>query len=202
MNGMFLTFEGIEGCGKSTQLAQLADHLRAQGHTVCTTREPGGTIIGDHIRQLLLDPDHHMMTPMAELLLYAASRAQHVEEVIRPAIARGEIVLCDRYADASMAYQGYGRQLPKEQLQQLHNLATQSLQPERTFLIDVSVEVSAQRVTSRNAGKDRLEQEALEFHQRVRDGYLELAANEPQRFVVIDGSQSIEEITAELIAAL
>lgn len=191
--GYFITFEGIEGSGKSTQLARVAVALRAAGHTVLTTREPGGTAIGDRIRDLVLDPQHRVMVPIAELLLYAAARAQHVAERIRPALARGELVLCDRYADATAAYQGSARQIPTHTLQLVHQLATEALQPQLTVLLDIAPELGLARVAGRGA-LDRLEQETLAFHQRVRAGYLALAQAEPTRFLVMDGGLPEDEI--------
>lgn len=199
--GYFITFEGIEGSGKSTQLARAAVALRATGHTVLTTREPGGTAIGDRIRDLLLDPQHRGMVPIAELLLYAAARAQHVAECIRPALARGELVLCDRYADATAAYQGSARRIPTHTLQLVHQLATEALQPQLTVLLDIAPELGLARVTGRGA-LDRLEQETFAFHQRVRAGYLAIAQAERPRFLVIDGGQPEDAIHARIMQAI
>lgn len=196
---MFITFEGIEGCGKSTQLALAAESLRRQGHTVVTTREPGGTPIGEQIRSVLLDTAHGAMTPTTELLLYNASRSQHVDEVIRPAIARGSMVLCDRYADATVAYQGAARRIDLQVLAQLHTIATGNLQPTLTLIFDLPVGVGQRRMTSRGATPDRLEQEARGFHERVRQGYLALAKHEATRCRVVDASQTIDEVHAAVM---
>jgi dTMP kinase len=193
MQGLFITFEGPEGAGKSTQIRLLAEWLRAQGKAVLTTREPGnGGQIGREIRQLLLH--HHDMTPEAEYLLLSADRAEHVRTVLRPALESGQIVLCDRYLDSSLAYQGYGRGLPLEWLRAVASRATGGLKPHRTFLLDLPPEVGLRRFESR----DRLEREPLEFHRRLREGYLELALAEPERFVVLDATQSIEAIQQSL----
>lgn len=193
MRGLFITFEGPEGAGKSTQVRLLAEWLRAQGKAVLTTREPGdGGAVGAGIRQLLLH--HHDMTPEAEYLLYSADRAEHVRTVLRPALERGQIVLCDRYLDSSLAYQGYGRGLPLEWLRAVAERATLGLKPHRTFLLDLPPEVGLRRFDSR----DRLEREPLEFHRRLREGYLELARLEPERFVVLDATQSVEAIQQSL----
>ncbi|RIH86558.1 dTMP kinase [Calidithermus roseus] len=193
MAGLFITFEGPEGAGKSTQVRLLAEWLREQGRAVLTTREPGdGGVVGAEIRQLLLH--HHDMTPEAEYLLYSADRAEHVRTVLRPALERGEIVLCDRYLDSSLAYQGYGRGLSLGWLRAVAEGVTGGLKPHRTFLLDLPPEVGLMRFDSR----DRLEREPLEFHRRLREGYLELAMAEPERFVVLDATQSVEAIQQSL----
>jgi len=192
MAGLFISFEGPEGAGKSTQIRLLAEWLREQGRTVLTTREPGdGGRIGREIRGLLLRRD---MTPEAEYLLYSADRAEHVRTVLRPALERGEVVLCDRYLDSSLAYQGYGRGLPLGWLRAVAEGATGGLKPHRTFLLDLPPEVGLRRFESR----DRLEGEPLAFHRRLREGYLELAMAEPERFVVLDATQSIEAVQQSL----
>ena len=197
MRGAFITFEGVEGCGKTTQIQLLEAHLRGQGREVVVTREPGGPPIAEAIRAILLDPEHHAMGPITELLLYAAARAQHVCEIIWPALALGKTVLCDRFADSTAAYQGAGRGVAPEQLQFLHDLATGGLQPDLTFLLDLSPAAGLAR--ARNRGRaDRLEQESLLFHERVREGFLALAAGAPNRIVVLNGDQSGEEIAAEI----
>lgn len=200
--GWFVTFEGVDGSGKTTQLRLLAESLRREGHTVVETREPGGTPIAEKIRSLLLDPANTAMTPRAELLLYEAARAQHVEEVIRPALERGEIVLCDRFTDATLAYQGYGRGFPLEELRRLNAFATDGLQPDLTFLFDVDWETSRERVGSRGQGQDRLEGEAEVFHRRVRAGYQHLAAQETARIVLLDGSHSAAVIQSDIRRSL
>jgi len=197
----FITFEGTEGCGKSTQLLRLADHLRTRGYSVCTTREPGGCPISDAIRGILLTPESRDMAPLTELYLYAAARAQHVTEVIRPALARGEIVLCDRFSDATLAYQGYGRGLDLEQIRAMNHEASSGLEPDLTVLLDIPLETGLSRALTRNhAGGDaegRFEQEALDFHQRVRNGYLELA-RQHQRVRVISARGGIDEVAGRI----
>ncbi len=205
--GCFITFEGIEGCGKTTQLRLLAENLRERGHRVAVTREPGGCPIADRVRDILLDAKNSAMTPLTELLLYAAARAQHVAEVVVPALNAGQIVLCDRFTDATIAYQGYGRGLDQELIARLNTLATGNLRPELTVLVDCPVEVGLERAMARingshGAREERFELESRQFHQRVRDGYLTLAQREPDRFIVIDGSRSIEETGAAIAAAL
>lgn len=199
----FITFEGIEGCGKSTQLRLLAARLEQQGFSVVTTREPGGSPIADQIRAILLDAGNSAMTPMAELLLYAAARAQHVEEVIVPALKSGKIVLCDRFTDATVAYQGYGRGLEMSTILELNLLASRSLRPDISILLDCPVETGLSRAKARiensaGAREERFELEEMAFHEKVRQGYLELAAREPQRFIVVSGSLGMEETAAEI----
>jgi dTMP kinase len=197
--GLFITMEGPDGSGKSTQIRLLAERLGERGIHYLTTREPGGTPISDKIRALLLDPSHGEMAPKTEALLYAASRAQHVAEVISPALARGEVVLCDRYIDASLAYQATGLHLSHEYVRRLSVEATDGLWPTRTYLIDVPVEIGIERAAkSRGLGLDRIEQRALDYHRRVRERFLQLAAEEPERFCVIDGTRTTDEVS-ELI---
>jgi dTMP kinase len=203
----FITFEGIEGCGKSTQVQLLARRLGDAGHKVTVTREPGGCPIADQIRKILLDAGNSAMTPLAELLLYAAARAQHVREVIAPALAVGGIVLCDRFTDATVAYQGYGRKLDLGVIDQLNRLAAAEVRPDLTILLDCPIEVGLGRAISRinstqGAREERFELESLQFHERVRAGYLHLAKEEPARFVVIDGAASIEETAAAVAGAV
>ncbi len=194
--GVFITFEGPEGSGKTSQLRALAEFLRAQMHPVVTTREPGGTAIGQHIREVLLQPEYGDLHPRAEVLLFLADRAQHVEEVIRPALQRGDIVLCDRFADSTLAYQGYGHgRFSLEQLRELIAFAVQGIWPELTILLDLPVE---QGLARNHGRRDRLERLDLDFHRRVRQGYLELAAAEPQRWLVLDATRPWEVIQAEL----
>jgi dTMP kinase len=203
----FITFEGIEGCGKTTQLKLLAGLLEKQGHQVVTTREPGGCPIADKVRAILLDAENRAMVPLAELLLYAAARAQHVAEIIRPALDAGKIVLCDRFTDATMAYQWFGRGLDPETIATLNQLAIGQLWPELTILLDCPVEIGLSRAIARidnslGAREERFELEARQFHQRVRDGYLQLAAQEPARFVRIDGSQDVQHVAIAITAAV
>jgi len=202
--GFFITFEGIEGCGKSTQVRRAAERLTTAGYEVVVTREPGGCPIADAIRAILLDARNNAMVPMAELLLYAAARAQHVSEVIEPALNAGKIVLCDRFTDSTLSYQGFGRKLDRELISHLNILAAGTIRPNLTVLLDCPVETGLSRAMARiNAGsaarEERFEQESLLFHQRIRDGFLSLAAAEPGRFVVLDGSRGIEE-TETLVA--
>lgn len=204
--GTFITFEGIEGCGKTTQLQRLANFLTAAGHSVLVTREPGGCAIADALRAVLLDSANQAMAPTAELLLYAAARAQHVAEIIRPALAAGRIVLCDRFSDATLAYQGYGRGLDRELILELNRVATGGLAPDVTVLLDFPAEDGLARARRRNAGsggpdEGRFEAESLAFHHRVRQGYLALAATDP-RFLVVDARGGQEEVAARIDAAL
>jgi dTMP kinase len=182
---MFITLEGPEGAGKSTQLPQLATWLEVTGHTVVTTKNPGGTPIGGQIREILLKPANRDMVPITELLLYAADRAQHMATVVAPALAQGSIVLCDRYTDSTVAYQGYGRGLDQGLISHLNTLATGGRLPDLTLLLDLPPEEGLARISATRQ-VDRVEVETLAFHQRLRDGYLALAAAEPERFVVVD----------------
>jgi dTMP kinase len=186
----FITFEGIEGCGKTTQLQRLARRL---GPSAVVTREPGGTAIGRAIREALLDPANRAMAPETELLLYFADRAQNVAEVIRPALARGLTVLCDRHVESSLAYQGYGRGLALDDIRRLAALATAGLRPDAIVFVDVPVDVGLARVGRRGA-HDRLEAERTSFHERVRAGFGALAAAEPGRWLRLDGTQPEEEV--------
>jgi dTMP kinase len=190
---LFITFEGPDGSGKSTQIGLLAERLQALGHDVYVTREPGGTDIGDQIRAVLHDLKNTAMQPRAEILLYSASRAQLVGEVIRPRLERGITVLCDRYADSTMAYQGYGHGLDLGVLKTITGFATGGLVPDITLLLDVAVEDGLRR---RKAGGDwnRLDAYDLPFHRRVRDGYLKMAAAEPGRWTVVDASLGVEAL--------
>lgn len=210
--GQFITFEGVEGCGKTTQIHLLADALKSSGKSVTLTREPGGCPISDKIRAILLDADNSEMTPSAELLLYAAARAQHINEVITPALASGNIVLCDRFIDATLAYQGFGRGLDLGLIKSLNETATGGCRPQLTILIDCPVEIGLERALARiEAGsasdrnhlrEERFEKESIEFHRRVRSGYLKLAEESPERFVVVDGSGTAAEISAKILAAV
>ena len=200
-DGKFITFEGIEGCGKTTQIKLLNEYLQGKGFKTILTREPGGTTIGDKIRQILLDPANKKMHPLTELLLYGASRAQHVEELIRPALSEGKIVLCDRYSDSTTAYQGAARRVDKKILASLDAIATNGLTPDITIVVDVAPTVGLSRVAGRGA-PDRFEQETLAFHERVRQGYLTLAKGNPKRVKIVDGSKEIEEVHGEIIKVI
>ena len=187
--GFFLTFEGSKGSGISTQLRALIDYLHERGYPLVVTQEPGGTGLGDDIRRILLDRADSGMSDRAELLLYEASRAQLVRQVIRPALASGVIVICDRFSDSTTAYQGYGRGIDLALIQSLILAATGGLQPDCTILLDIDPSIGRQRARRRNGQPlDRLEGETLAFHRRVRQGYLLMAQHEPSRFVVIDAS--------------
>jgi dTMP kinase len=199
MKGMFITFEGIEGSGKSTQIVLLANYLTAHKRSVTLTREPGGTAISDQVRRILLDPANVMLAPKAELLLYAAARAQHLEELIRLELAAGRIVLCDRFSDATLAYQGYGRGLDLELIRELDRIVTNGMRPDLTVLLDIDAAAGLSRARGRNSSRGleaeaRFENEDIAFHERVRQGYLAQAKQEPGRFRLIDGSETPEEI--------
>ena len=202
--GRFLTFEGIDGCGKTTQLRLLARAWRRRGFSVVTTREPGGTPLGERIRRLLLGRASAGMDPHAELLLMFAARAQHVRQVIRPALARGRVVLSDRFTDASLAYQGYGRGLNLAFIRRLHRVACGGLRPDLTFVIDIDPRSSVRRARRRNArarrDEGRFEREALAFYRRVRRGYRALARREPRRVKLIPGEASPERIHSRVLA--
>ena len=200
MRGTFITFEGIDGSGKSTQLRLLANHLRLQGHDVVTTREPGGTPLGVRLRAALLDSQEHV-DPLTELLVFAADRAQHVRILLRPALEAGHIVLSDRYADATVAYQGAGRGFSPQLISEIVDLATEGLKPDLTLLFDLSVAEGGRRTKKRTDDKqetDRLDAEDREFHTRVRDAYLQIAKAEPERVKIIDTSGSVNETHAHV----
>ncbi len=198
---MFITLEGPEGSGKTSQIMPLADFLRQQGFSVMTTREPGGTSIGDQVRSILTNVNNTAMHPRAEILLFLAARAQHVEELIRPALARQDIVICDRFADSTLAYQGYGHGVDLNLLRQLLDFSTGGLKPDLTFLLDVDAEIGLQR---RRVGGNwnRLDAYSLAFHQRVREGYLNLAREQPERWIVIDASRSAAEVQSNMRAEI
>lgn len=195
MRGLFVTFEGVEGCGKSTQIERLRAYLETRGYVVLVSREPGGPPIAEAIRAILLNPENGAMDAMTEVFLYEAARAQHVCEIIRPALQVGKIVVCDRFADSTTAYQGAGRGLDRAELEKLHRLATGGLQPDCTFLLDLPVALGMGRVGRRGA-YDRIEQETRAFHERVRDGFLRLAREDPRRFRIIDADQPIDIVAA------
>lgn len=190
MKGLFITFEGADGCGKTTQLNLLTEYLRKKGLDVVTTLEPGGQYVCEKIRELVLLYKGEV-SPKCEAFLYLASRAQNVDFVVKPAVDAGKIVLCDRHIDSTIAYQGYGRGIDIEQLKNQNNLATSNFKPDLTLVFDIDVETSQSRVGKE---KDRLEAAGKEFHERVRDGYLEIAKQEPERVKVIDAKDSIENI--------
>ncbi|MEA3344790.1 MAG: dTMP kinase [Chloroflexota bacterium] len=202
---LFVTFEGTTGSGKTTQLHLLAEYLMERGYDVLTTREPGGTVIGDSIRDLLLTPQHSKMLPLTEVLLFSASRAQLVSQVIRPHLEKGGVVLCDRYADSTLAYQGYGHGLDLAFLRRITTQATGGLVPDLTLFLDLPVERGLKRRLPGPHGQlplwgevDRLDMQVQDFHRRVRQGYLELAAAEPQRWKVINAHREVDEIQGEI----
>jgi len=202
--GLFISFEGIEGAGKTTQLALASEHLSQLGRTPLLVREPGGTPLGDQLRALLLDPANRSMQPLPEFFLFCASRAQLVATVIRPALEAGRIVLCDRFTDSSMAYQGFGRGLPLETVQMMNTIATGGLKPDLTILLDLSADHGIARLRGRYmlAGSDdRFESEQLEFHRRVREGFLALAHQEPTRIKAVAANRSPRDV-ARLIQKL
>jgi dTMP kinase len=203
MRGLFVTLEGGDGAGKSTQSALLAEWLESKGRTVVVTREPGGTDLGEEIREIVLHRRGHI-APRAEALLYAADRAHHIATKVRPALERGDIVLQDRYLDSSVAYQGAGRVLEPSEIRKLSLWATEDLLPDLTILLDLDASVLRDRLKARTR-YDRLEDEEQEFHARVRSAYLKLAADEPERFLVLDASQPVETLAdaiRERVAAL
>lgn len=197
--GYFITFEGVEGCGKTTQIRMLAERLIALSFRTTLTREPGGCSIADKIRAILLDADNSNMSPLTELMLYAAARAQHVSEVIVPALNAGNVVLCDRFFDATLAYQSFGRGIDRGVIDILNRYACQGVAPDLTILIDCDPTVGLARARMRieaSSGprEERFELEEPEFHRRVREGYQQLATEEPHRFIVIEGNSAVEEI--------
>jgi dTMP kinase len=199
VKGLFVTLEGPEGAGKTTQIQKIRTVLMEMGISCCLVREPGGTDIGDRIREILLSPECADMRQRTEILLYAASRAQLVEEVIRPALNRGEVVLCDRFVDSSLAYQGYGAQWNLEEVLAVNRIATGGLMPDRTFLLDIPVEAGQERLRIRGKKKDRMEMKEKMFHERVREGYLALARSEPDRIRVIDALQGPDKVLKEIL---
>ena len=193
--GMFITFEGADGCGKTTQMKLLAEYLEEKRVSVVITREPGGKGLGEKVREILLNYDGPV-SDRCESFLFLADRAQNIDTIVNPAVEEGKIVLCDRHIDSTVAYQGYGRGLDIERIKMLNNIATNWRKPDLTLVFDIDVETSMKRV---GAEKDRMESAGIEFHNRVREGYLEIAKQEPQRIKVIDASKSIEEIHREVV---
>lgn len=200
MKGLLITFEGIDGCGKSTQAVLLKSHLTEQERDVLLVREPGGTDISEQIRSILLNPANKSMDPTTETILLSASRAQLTREVILPSLQKGTTVICDRFADSTLAYQGYGRGLPIEWLRTLNEFATAGRIPDLTFLVDIPVQTAMARLQAKSI--DRLEEEGNEFLQRVRDGYLTLAEKSGGRYIVVDGTKPVDSIRKEIIAKL
>ena len=205
---MFISFEGIEGSGKTTQIQGVYDCLRQKGHDVIVTREPGGSNIGRQIRSILLDSKNKGLNSLSELLLYMADRAQHLDEIVKPGLSSGKVILCDRYYDATIAYQGYARGLDIDLITQLHGIAFADYKPDMTFLLDLPPETGLGRAwrqieNGQRAGTEtRFEEEALDFHRRVREGYLALAQLESQRFRIIDASGPQERVEKEIMAVL
>jgi dTMP kinase len=196
--GLFITFEGPDGSGKSTQARMLAERLRGEGRPVLESVEPGGTPIGQQIRRILLDPTNQELTATAELLLMFAARAQNVEQWILPALDQGQIVISDRFTDSSIAYQGTGRGLGTSIVLEIDRIACHGLKPDLTICIDIDTETGLKRALARGSSETRLEEQAIEFHHKVREAYLELARHDPQRFRLIDGLGTPEAIAAKV----
>ena len=196
--GLFITFEGADGCGKTTQMTLLAEYLNKKGIKTVLTREPGGKGLGEKVRDILLNYDGEV-SDRCESFLFLADRAQNIDIIVKPAVEKGEIVLCDRHIDSTAAYQGYGRGLNLDRINMLNNIATNGKKPDLTFVFDIDVDTSMKRVGKE---KDRMESAGIEFHNRVRKGYLEIARHEPERIKVIDASQTIEDIHKEVISIL
>ncbi|MFO7963805.1 MAG: dTMP kinase [Desulfobacterales bacterium] len=205
---LFITLEGIEGSGKSTLMKRMVDYFTREGRTCITTREPGGTAIGRKIRSILLDAENHQMDPMTELLLYMADRAQHVREIISPALKSGKTVVCDRFFDATLAYQGHARGLDMNLIAALHHVILEDRKPDITFLLDLPPKIGLERAWhavhsgDRPDGETRFEKEKIDFHQCVREGYLTLSAAEPRRFRIIDASQNEDGVWNEILKVL
>jgi len=195
----FITFEGVEGSGKTTQIQRLKKYLTQRGIPCKVTREPGGCPIGEKVRKILLNPDHREMVPMSELLLYEAARAQHVNDMIKPFLKKGGVILCDRFNDATLAYQGYGRRIDLRWIERLNHLSSQGIRPDVTFLLDCPSDVGLKRALQRNRvlkqeREERFEKEEIQFHRRVRKGYLAIAKKEPRRVKVIDTRQGEDKV--------
>jgi dTMP kinase len=204
VKGIFITFEGPDGAGKTTQLKRLAAVLEQTGRDIVITREPGGTPIGDQIRSIILSPDNKEMVDQTEVLLYAASRAQHVHELILPSLEAGKIVLCDRFIDASVAYQAYGLGIDPAVVEEINRFASSGLQPARTYLLDIPAEVGYERLRSRagaqpQAGLDRIEQKALDYHRKVREAFLKIAREHQQRVCLVDANRTEDEIAEDIL---
>lgn len=195
MRGLFITFEGVDGCGKTTQINLLKEYFEKQGRTVILTREPGAKGLGIKLREILLNYDGEV-SPNCESFLFLADRAQHIDTIIKPAVERGEIVLCDRHTDSTVAYQGYGRGLDLDRINMLNDIATSGMKPDLTFIFDIDTDTSMLRVGKE---KDRMESAGIEFFKRVREGYLAIAKNEPKRVKLIDGSKTIDDIHNQVI---
>jgi len=205
-SGFFITFEGIEGCGKSTQLKLTARWLEEHSYAVCCTREPGGTDIGSHIRKLLLSENSNGLAPLSEAFLYMADRFQHIQDVIRPALGQGQIVLCDRYHDSTIAYQGYARKIPLDLLDAIWNRSGAALEPDLTILLDLDpaegIERSLKKLAAQQVDESRFEKEALQFHMDVRNGFLILAKQSPHRIRIVNAEGSIDSVHGQLIELL
>ncbi|MBW6465918.1 MAG: dTMP kinase [Brevefilum sp.] len=199
---MFITLEGPEGSGKTSQLPALAGYLRAAGYDVLVTREPGGTAVGDQIREILMNLKNVSIIPRTEILLFLAARAQHVDEVIRPALTAGKVVLCDRFGDSTLAYQGFGHKTDLETLQALLHFSTGGLKPDLTLLVDVPVEVGMARKRDNSSEWNRLDAYALAFHERVRQGYFALAEAEPERWIIVDATEEKDRVQQALRKAI
>ena len=201
---MFITLEGIEGCGKTTQINHLKSYIEHNGRACVVTREPGGTAIGSDIRSILLNPANNNLVPKAELLLYMADRAQHIATLIKPALAQNKVVLCDRYFDATVVYQGYARGLGTSFISELHRLLLEDFKPDITLLLDLSPKVGLARAWkelnkgTRSGTESRFEEETLSFHEKVRSGYLELAHQEPDRFKIIDAAGDERQVQEDI----
>ncbi len=205
---MFITLEGIEGSGKTTQIKNIVEFLENKGYDCVVTREPGGTKIGEKIRSILLDPENRNMEPACELLLYFSDRVQHIKELINPALSEGKTIICDRFFDATLVYQGYARGLDLDLITGLHDMTVDGLKPDITILLDLLPEIGLSRAWEqidhglRNEGETRFEKETLSFHEKVRAGYLELARLEPKRFRIIDASKNKDQVKQQIIREL
>ncbi len=195
MTGLFITFEGIDGCGKTTQIKLLKEYLESKGHSVLLTREPGAKGLGEKFREILLGYDGEVSSN-CESFLFLADRAQHIDTIIKPAIDKGVIVLCDRHTDSTVAYQGYGRGIDLEQINYLNKIATNNVIPNATFILDIDVETSLTRI---GKARDRMESAGIEFFSRVREGYINISKNEPNRVTLLDGKESIESLHTKII---